>query len=1147
MAVLMGIPAWAQQEGARMAARANVEPYDDEAAIMKSAYRDSPYFMEFTGRWDQKKTDSSVIYSREVEVEKFWKDYRVTLNVRCGRACRIMLGGKTVGYGGDSRHWNEFALNDFLKYGKKNVLAIETLNHSREAQLESADQMEGLNGEPYLLFKGDPNVDDLTVSADYDAALQSGTLSLDVSVFNSRKKGKYYIEVEVWDPKGHTLDRMGRWVVFDKSTTATVDLSRTWSNVEPWSAESPKLYTAVVRLRNEEMEEEEVVGARFGFRRVEVKDGVLQMNGTPLTIKGVTYGTKHTEGLASRERMKQDLLAMKKMNINAVRTAKYSPMDPYFYQLCDELGLYVVCDANLLPSSTQQHAVATDKDFMPLFERRVENLYGKYKNYPSIIAWSLGESRDNGICMSAAYKRLKYLDKTRPVIFAGADFSDNTDVIALMYPAEKTLHQSMEKNSDRPFLVLAAHEEDFGKIWDKVVNTRTLQGVFFADWPTSRMISELKNYYSPFDVRLSKKTIDDVEFLVYNRNDFADFSQYLLDYTIYTNRRPSITAGDLPLAIRGGGVEVAKLLVPPVDLQAGEELFIRFDLSRRQKAGSRQLSGDNNLGTIVFPLSDKSGKKTMLRVDSSYLHATSETLDGHERCRVQTSTNEVAFNLADGTMEWLTAGLGQFAFDSLSLCFGNHQDWNCSLAAISHNQPSTGVYSVDAMLRYHSRAGVLMCDVRQTYTVFSTGDVVIDYTIAPTDQLHETLVPQVRVKHTFGAADTFSWFGLDRETPYGVNNSAIPGTYRQPLSNGMIRDDNRWVALSDTAYKALFVDVPDTHFSFWTEKDILWVTPCISASPKPSFRLHLRGFTPNPYNISSTFVSEEEYHKQTRKGERPEDFVGVVYPRVSTGMLEPPAITATAARFSAPLTVTIASSQAAKPSGRSSAKQSDNQIIIRYTLDGSEPDENSPVYKDPITLSTTTVVKARAFGKGVPPSFIATRKFNYDYIVSTTFSRKPNTPFNEGTDTILFDGEKGTVDDLSQGWLGFSGNGIVATVSLSKPVDIDFVTLRFAHSPEMWAFAPKQVTLFLSHDGTSFADTLQVPVSIDAAAEDASEPRVVELRVPVGKNGVSLLKVDAQSIGAIPAWHRAKGLNPWLMMDEIEVSEATHSSEPNIH
>ena len=80
-----------------MPARANVEAYDDESGIMKSAYRDSPYFMEFTGRWDQKKTDSSVIYSREVEVEKFWRDYRVSLNVRCGRACRVMVGGKTVG------------------------------------------------------------------------------------------------------------------------------------------------------------------------------------------------------------------------------------------------------------------------------------------------------------------------------------------------------------------------------------------------------------------------------------------------------------------------------------------------------------------------------------------------------------------------------------------------------------------------------------------------------------------------------------------------------------------------------------------------------------------------------------------------------------------------------------------------------------------------------------------------------------------------------------------------------------------------------------------------------------------------------------------------------------------------------------------
>lgn len=1122
----------AQEGGARLAARANVEPYDEDAGIAKSAYRDSPYFMELTGRWNQKKTDSSVVYSREVEVEKFWKDYQVSLNVRCGRACRVMINGKTVGYGGDSRHWNEFALNAFLKYGKRNPLSIETLTHSQEALLEGEDQMEGLNGEPYLLFKGDPNVGDLSLVADYDALLRSGTLSIDVNVFNSKKKGKYYLEVEVWDPKGHTFDRMGRWVVFDKSTTATADLSRTWSNVEPWSAESPKLYTVIVRLRNENMEEEEIVGTRFGFRRVEVKDGLLQMNGKPLTIKGVTYGTKHTEGLAARERMKQDLLSMKQMNINAVRTAKYSPMDPYFYQLCDELGLYVVCDANLLPSSTQQHAVATDKDFIPLFERRVENLYGKFKNHPSIIAWSLGESRDNGICMSSAYKRLKYLDKTRPVIFAGADFSENTDVIALMNPTEKVLRQSLEKTGDRPFLMLAAvGSENFADIeglWSLVQSRRNLQGGFVDGWPIGgAKASDLKNLFSPFDVHLTKTTIDDAEFTVYNRNDYADFSDYSLEYIIFTNLQPNITAGDLPVAIAGGGVESVKLRIPPVDLQSGEELFVRFDLQRRQKAGARQSSESNNLGTVVFPLSDKPAKKKMLDVEGQEVLATFETLDGRERCRVHTDLSEVAFNLGDGTMEWLTSGFGEPPVDSLALFFENNRGWKRSLVAISHTQPTPETYVVDAMLRYHTQAGAFACDVRQTYTVFATGDVVVDYTIAPSDQMHEILVPRVELVHSFGENDTFSWFGLDKETPYGLRRGAVPGTYRETL-HAMARDDNRWCAINDSAYKGLFVDVPDTLFSFQANNRVLRIAPAIDHPAKPSFRLHLRGFSPKRFNISSIYINEEQFEKQTKGGEHPEDFIGTTYPRVSTGMLEPPVITALAARFSAPLSVTITS-----PS----------KGDIHYTLDGSEPSKESPLYKSPVTLTTTTVVKARVFGKGVPPSFTAARKFNYDYIVATTFSQKPNTPFNVGTDTILFDGEKGSVDDLSMGWLGFSGDGVKTEVRLSKPIDIDYVTLRFAHSPDMWAFAPRQVSVMLSSDGSTFVDTLRAAIPIEPSSVDAQTPQVVEIRVPVGKKDIVMLKVDAQSIGAIPAWHRAKGLKPWLMMDEIQISESTQLSE----
>jgi len=278
-----------------------------------------------------------------------------------------------------------------------------------------------------------------------------------------------------------------------------------------------------------------------------------------------------------------------------------------------------------------------------------------------------------------------------------------------------------------------------------------------------------------------------------------------------------------------------------------------------------------------------------------------------------------------------------------------------------------------------------------------------------------------------------------------------------------------------------------------------------------SFRIHLR-----PYSQAD-----------------PASCYGIRFPRMTAGMLEPPVISGSELRFSQPLKVTITSQPGSE---------------IRYTLDGSDPTQESPRYTAPFAINATTVVKACAFAKDMPPSFIATRKFNYDYIVSTTFSRKPNTPFNVGTDSILFDSEKGTVDDLSQGWLGFSGDGVVTTVRLAKPIDIEYVTLRFAHAPELWAFAPRQLSVALSTDGTTFVDTLQVSVPVDAASEDARDPRVVEVRVPVDRNGISMLKVDAQSIGTIPAWHRAKGLKPWLMMDEIEVSEATHSSsETNTH
>jgi len=1031
-------------------ARANVTPYYDEAAIEKGTYRESPYYMELTGSWQQRGTDTSVRYTRQLEAEKNWRDYLVYLNVRAGRAVRVLLNDKEVGYGDDSRHWNEFLLTPYLKYDRPNSLTIETMKHPEEALLEDSTLRVGLNGEPYLIFKSDPNVDDFTLTADYDAASHIGVFTLSANVFCGKRKGKYYLEAEVWDARGRSVERMGRWVVFNGRNEESVDISRSWQEVLPWSAEDPNLYTVVVRLRNDAMEEEETVGARFGFRRIEVKEGQLLVNGKAITLKGVTYGLEHTEGYASRQQMQRDIETMKRHNINAVRTARYSPMDPYFYELCDRYGLYVVCDANLLPLSEERQAVATDQRYLPLFEHRVENLYGKYKNYTSIIAWSLGNTNDNAVCMTAAYKRLKAKDKTRPVIFAGAGYGEATDIIVPRVTSVSALRQAMKKAGNRPYLLLAAVDEthfaDMEVLWQHVVDNRQLQGAFVDVWPLNpTMLSELNHLYRPFDVKLDKLSPDDGEFVVYNRNDFLPFGRYTLEYNVFTNLRPAITGGELPVVPLPGGNDKVSFRIPHVDLQAGEELFVRFTLSQK--------SANANRSTVEFALPQQSHGRRMP---------------------------------AGETVESDTSMLRQV------LGFAGHEDWSMETVDRQERHPDAQTFCIDQMLRYNNPEGKTMCDVRCTYTRFGSGDVVVDYTLAPTDPGADgKLQPAFVIWHQ---GDSLTWYGLDHEVCFTENNSGLIGTYTLPVA-GVNRQQVRWCA-AHKGGEGLFMEVLGKHSTMAADNGRVVLVP--PAGNK--FRLHLRQYC----------------------GNDPVEFIGMVFPSMSVGMLQPPAIGTSERRFSQPMEVTLSAAQSCD---------------IRYTLDGSEPTEESARYQQPFTISSTTVVKARAFAKDMPPSFTTTRRFNYDHIVATAFSRKASTPYNVGADTILFDGEKGSVDELTRGWLGFAGEPVVTTVQMAKSIAVSHLVVRYAHAPVTWAFAPRELQVSFSADGITFGDTVTVTIPFDPADEAESTPRVVELNVPVGKENIQYIKLQPATIGNIPAWHRAKGLKPWLMMDEIEIVE----------
>lgn len=1047
-------------KGQNVATRANVIPYYDEAGIEKNAYRQSPYYMELGGNWKQKHTDTSTIYTRQIDVDKGWRDFKIYLNVRAGHGVRVTLNGKEIGYADDSRCWNEFLLNERLRYGKQNTLGIETLKCTRGSLLEDTANYFGLNGEPYIVFKNDPNISDITLVVDYDAQAQTGSLILGTKVFCGKRKGKYYVEVELWSPDGRRFDRMGRWVVFNGKNEETVDITRSWNEVEPWSAERPTLYTAVVRLRNEKMEEEETVGTRFGFRRVEVKDGVIMLNGNAIIFKGADYGINHTEGNASREQMRRDVETMKRANINAVRTTRFSPMDPFFYELCDQYGLYVVCDANLLPLSEQHKVVATDNEYIPLFEQRVTNMYGKYKNHSCIVAWSLGNSRDNGVCMTAAYKQLKALDKTRPVVFSGAEMGESTDIIAPTHPSLTSLKQLLAKQKERPFVVFSAvGVDDFSDIedlWQTALNQRQLQGCFVDYWALSAdRRKALKQLFSPFRVSLSKITTDNGEFVVSNLQSFENLSRYLLEYNVYTNLRPSITGGDLPMAVAAGSSEKESFRLPQLDLQPGEEMFVRFDLSLRRNDLPKWRGNDLKVGTEVFSLPQKQAPKSMIVNNGQ--------------------------TLPDSTVARIP----------LRLYFKGHADYMVDTVDRLERRPDERTLCIDEMLRYVAPGGVVMCDVRLTYTIYSTGDCVADYTFAPTDRFRGELKPVVCISEQ---TDSVRWFGLEHTQLLRNGHCDVAGIYSAAIKGSRMADGVRWAAIH-TGY------------------DWVYATVC---GVQCFMDVNEHGM-----ELESSSVTKQRVHLRRYDNEDPSDFMAMDFPEMALGMTELPAILSSERRFYKPLEISISSARGAE---------------VHYTIDGSEPTLSSPVYKSPFTITTTTVVKARAWSN-LPTSFTATRKFNFDHIVSTTFSRKPNTPYNVGTDTILFDGDRGVIDDFSRGWLGFSGPGVATTVQLAKPIDVEYIVLRYAHSPATWAFAPTSVSLLLSTDSATYSDTVIVEVPFDPADQIEDTPRVVELRVPVDRSGVTNVCIEPATLPVIPQWHRAKGLKPWLMMDEIEVIE----------
>lgn len=489
-------------------------------------------------------------YRREITVPANWKGKdiiahfgSVTSNIY------LWVNGKYVGYSEDSKLEAEFNLTKYLKPGK-NLIAFQVFRWCDGTYLEDQDfwRLSGVGRDCYLYARNPKRIEDIRVIPDLDANYKNG--ELEVAIIT---KGKINVDIELKDATGK--------VVASKSVNGSGKINTVLNveNPEKWSAESPYLYTLTATVK-EGGKVSEVIPLKAGFRKIEIKNAQILVNGQPVLFKGANrHELDPDRGYAvSRERMLQDIKVMKELNVNAVRTCHY-PDDNYFYDLCDKYGIYMVAEANVEShgmgygertlAKNQQYALAH-------LERNQRNVQRGY-NHPSIIFWSLGNEAGFGPNFEACYTWIKNDDKTRPVQYEQAHGNAFTDVYCPMYlDYNRSENYSKDESKNKPLIqceyahAMGNSQGGFKEYWDLIRKYPKYQGGFIWDF---------------VDQSLRKTGKNGVEIYAYggdyNKYDASD-NNFLNNGIISPDRKPNPHAHEVKYYYQSIWAE-------PIDLQKG--------------------------------------------------------------------------------------------------------------------------------------------------------------------------------------------------------------------------------------------------------------------------------------------------------------------------------------------------------------------------------------------------------------------------------------------------------------------------------------------------------------------------------------------------------------------------------------------------
>ena len=368
----------------------------------------------------------------------------------------LWLNGKFVGYSEDSFTPSEFELTEYVKEGE-NKLAAQVFKWTASSWCEDQDfyRFSGIYRDVYLYTVPEVHVNDLRIRAIPDVSLASADFELTTKTW-----GKGQLKI--------VLSKEGNVVLEDVKEISDED-TFSWKVDAPvlWSAEDPQLYDLELTVSDENGNVQEIIPQKVGFRRFEMKDGIMTLNGKRIVFKGVNRHefSSVTGRHVSEEELRKDLTTMKLNNINAIRTCHYPDMSK-IYELCDEYGLYMIDETNLESHGSWDVAEMT-KDFtytvpynkpewLGMMLDRANSMYQRDKNHPAILIWSCGNESFGGKDIFEMSQLFRSEDPTRLVHYEGVfhdrSYNDTSDMESQMYPSVEAIKEFLAKDNSKPFI-----------------------------------------------------------------------------------------------------------------------------------------------------------------------------------------------------------------------------------------------------------------------------------------------------------------------------------------------------------------------------------------------------------------------------------------------------------------------------------------------------------------------------------------------------------------------------------------------------------------------------------------------------------------------------------------------------------------------